>query len=376
MPVAELRFSSGRLFYFMTLCAASTSLFRWLGVPVACFVMLIWMQLIAGAQREQSQSARQLATAEPAEQPRRSRSRHRGHQAGLTKLELVVVLLIVTMVVGLMIPAGTDYDLQQQAGASMGLVAKAVDAYQQHFGVPPPTVVYDADGEPMHSWRALILPYLGEEKLAAAYRLEEAWNSPHNSRLLQYRPWHYRTYCPSAADARMATLSADSVLGASGRMDTAAIATRTTTMLHLVSVGDSGRPVVVEHEQALCDWLEPTQLEDCELLSKLPDPQHGFWRHGFFSSWYSGRLAAAGTQGWRIHPGAAVEKGLERTIAMDQRGSRNPPAFTDVGQPWRVIHWDNALRLSVFLVVALYPLRWLTGQTDCLPPSPGAVRDC
>lgn len=376
MPVAELRFSSGRLFYFVTLCAASTSLFGWLGVPVACFVMLIWMQLIAGARREQSQSASQRASVERADPARRPRSRHRGRQAGLTKLELVAVLLIVTMVVGLMIPAGTDYDLQQQAGASMGLVAQAVDAYQQHFGVPPPTVVYGADGEPLHSWRALILPYLGEEKLAAAYRLDEAWNSPHNSRLLQYRPWHYRMYCPSAADATTATISADSTLGSRGVMDTAAVDARTTTMLHLVSVGEGGRPVVVEHEQALCDWLEPTQLEDCELLSELPDPQHGFWRHGFFSSWYRGRLAAAGRHGWRLHPGAAVEKGLERTLAMDRRSSQTPPAFTDVGQPWRVIHWDNALRLSVFLVVALYPLRWLTAPTDCLPQPPSAVRDC
>lgn len=48
------------------------------------------------------------------------------------------------------------------------------------------------DGKPGLSWRVLILPHLGEEKLFKEFRLEEPWDSPHNQPLVKKIPAVYR----------------------------------------------------------------------------------------------------------------------------------------------------------------------------------------
>ena len=52
--------------------------------------------------------------------------------------------------------------------------------YESTYGEFPPAYVADENGKPMHSWRVLILPYLGYEEVFEKYNLDEPWNSPHN----------------------------------------------------------------------------------------------------------------------------------------------------------------------------------------------------
>ncbi len=70
-------------------------------------------------------------------------------------------------------------------------LALAVKNYEAQHG-PLPRVIYDADGRPMHSWRALILPLLEESELYGQYRFEEPWDSPHNLKFAEEVPYHYR----------------------------------------------------------------------------------------------------------------------------------------------------------------------------------------
>jgi len=47
----------------------------------------------------------------------------------------------------------------------------------------------DKDGKPLLSWRVLLLPYLDEgAELYREFRLDEAWDSPHNLRLVPRMP--------------------------------------------------------------------------------------------------------------------------------------------------------------------------------------------
>lgn len=48
----------------------------------------------------------------------------------------------------------------------------------------------------MHSWRALLLPFLDRPDLVAAYRLDEPWDGPHNRKLHATRMDIFR--CPEA----------------------------------------------------------------------------------------------------------------------------------------------------------------------------------
>src|SRR5205807_1197555 len=49
----------------------------------------------------------------------------------------------------------------------------------------PPAVTYANDGKPLLSWRVMLLPYLEQDALYRAFRLDEPWDSPHNIQLLE-----------------------------------------------------------------------------------------------------------------------------------------------------------------------------------------------
>lgn len=51
--------------------------------------------------------------------------------------------------------------------------------------------MYGDDGQPLYSWRVLLLPYFEEQKLFDDFRLDEPWDSEHNHRLLDQMPKSY-----------------------------------------------------------------------------------------------------------------------------------------------------------------------------------------
>jgi len=65
--------------------------------------------------------------------------------------------------------------------------------YESTHGQMPPAVVYGSDGQALHSWRVLILPYIEQGELYRQFKLDEPWDSPHNIQLLPKMP---RVYGP------------------------------------------------------------------------------------------------------------------------------------------------------------------------------------
>ena len=61
-----------------------------------------------------------------------------------------------------------------------------------HGGRLPPAVSRDPEGQPLLSWRVLLLPYIEEESLYKEFHLDEPWDSPHNLTLLPKMPRIYR----------------------------------------------------------------------------------------------------------------------------------------------------------------------------------------
>lgn len=77
-------------------------------------------------------------------------------------------------------------------------ITLAMLLYEKQHGRLPPAYTIDADGKPLHSWRVLLLPYLGEEakKLHSQIKLDEPWDSQHNSQFHDAAVSFYQ--CPSA----------------------------------------------------------------------------------------------------------------------------------------------------------------------------------
>jgi len=87
-----------------------------------------------------------------------------------------------------------------QCAERMHRITLAMLLYQRDHATLPPAYSVDGQGNPLHSWRVLLLPYLGQEELYKQIRLDEPWNSRHNQRFHGADVSFYR--CPSVLTAR------------------------------------------------------------------------------------------------------------------------------------------------------------------------------
>ena len=85
--------------------------------------------------------------------------------------------------------------LDRRCKANLQAIGLALQGYHSDYGCYPPAYTTDVTGRPMHSWRALVLPYVGEHALYRSYRLEEPWDGPNNARLSARMPAVYE--CPA-----------------------------------------------------------------------------------------------------------------------------------------------------------------------------------
>jgi prepilin-type processing-associated H-X9-DG protein len=139
-----------------------------------------------------------------------------------------------------------------QCANNLHQIALAMQQYQASTGAFPLACVADKDGKPMHSWRVLILPYLGEEALYREYRFDEPWDGPHNRTLAGRMPAVYR--CPS-----------DDASAESGKTSYAGIAGAGTVLEGVKPEnfpgGFNSVIVVVEAAGAGIHWMEPRDLD-------------------------------------------------------------------------------------------------------------------
>lgn len=70
-------------------------------------------------------------------------------------------------------------------------IAAALNAYATDHGTYPPPSVVSPDGQPLLSWRVLLLPYLGHEPLFSRFDLTKPWDAPENLALAIEMPAVY-----------------------------------------------------------------------------------------------------------------------------------------------------------------------------------------
>lgn len=84
---------------------------------------------------------------------------------------------------------------EQSCRRNLIQIRDALAQYAAVHGTYPAAYLTDHQGKPMHSWRVVLLPYLGHQGLYSDYRMEEPWDSPHNIRLAGQMPDVYG--CPA-----------------------------------------------------------------------------------------------------------------------------------------------------------------------------------
>jgi hypothetical protein len=93
---------------------------------------------------------------------------------------------------------------RSQCMSNLKMIGIALHNYHERFGSFPPAYTVDADGNRLHSWRTLILPYLDEVPLYNSIDISKPWDDPANAKACETRVPIY--YCPAdpglASDAK------------------------------------------------------------------------------------------------------------------------------------------------------------------------------
>ena len=113
-------------------------------------------------------------------------------------MPLCIVLLILAFVAAMGIPAwqaNRESKFRRSCANNLKTLSLAIHNYHGVYRRFPPAYLADSRGKPMHSWRVLLLPFLGEEELYRQYDFQKPWDSPENLRLTDRIPAVYR--CPS-----------------------------------------------------------------------------------------------------------------------------------------------------------------------------------
>ena len=167
-------------------------------------------------------------------------------------MRLLTLVSTLGILVYLCLPttASRSFELRRRERCVWNLdeLAAALAAYRTEHGRYPPAVVADASGEPMHSWRVLILPYLGRKDLYYEYDFKQPWNGRKNKKLAAQIPDVFR--CPNHSQ--------------SGAETSYVAVTGPGTAWNENIAADAGAPsrpeqliLLVEVENAGIGWMEP-----------------------------------------------------------------------------------------------------------------------
>lgn len=161
------------------------------------------------------------------------------------------------ILVALLLPAvqsAREAARRMECSNNLKQIAIAMHNYHDTYKVLPAQAVLDENGQPMHSWRTALLPYIEQQALYQQYDFNKPWNSPENRALADVRIPTYA--CPSDPDS--ATSSQTSYFVVYG--DETMFAPNRWISFMDVPDGLSNTIMIVESDSLSVPWSEPTDI--------------------------------------------------------------------------------------------------------------------
>ncbi len=183
--------------------------------------------------------------------------------------EVLVVLGILGLLVALLLPATRSAGpaaRRSQCVNNLKQISLALHNYEEAHKALPPSYSVDSTGRPLHSWRTLILPFLGEEELYRTIDLTKPWNDPVNATALGARPSIFN--CPATIGSPntttyLAIIAPDGCFGG-----------KEPRRLREITDGQASTLMVIEAaKNDAVPWMAPRDADERLLLGIGPDSQ-------------------------------------------------------------------------------------------------------
>jgi hypothetical protein len=145
-------------------------------------------------------------------------------------------------------------DARRTCSHNLRRIGEALREYEADYGCLPPASLAGADGKPAHSWRVLLLPYLGQQGLYDRYDFSQPWDSPHNAVLSSRMPEVFG--CPADAES-LANNESSYVVVVGPR---AAFLANRGRLRAEISDDPATTVLVVESPVTGINWLEPRDI--------------------------------------------------------------------------------------------------------------------
>jgi hypothetical protein len=226
---------------------------------------------------------------------RASRDRLRGRGLAITGLVLGCVSIVFSLVILpalLLVPAwqrAAGARERQKSANNLRQIGIALHNYHDVYGQFPPAVVYNGDGQPLYSWRVLILPFLEQENIYRQFKLDEPWDSPNNRNLSQLRILVYEDSGRSLPPGNTVYLGfngKDTVFESDPRGGLEPLTNpggrfRSKTRVRFADIADgTSNTILVAEATDPVPWAKPQDLDyaDDRPLPKLGDPANKFFQ--------------------------------------------------------------------------------------------------
>lgn len=215
---------------------------------------------------------------------RRSASPATRNGSSIVDWVIVVAILVFLVAFLLQVLRGFRETVwRSQCQNNLKQIAVALYSYKADFGVFPPACTVGAEGEPLHSWRTLILPYLGQETLYRRIDLAKPWDhevnaTARNSYVSTYRCLS-REVEGQSTTTYLAVVTPDSCMGSTGGCSLADAAGGQGETLLIVEVGP--------HHAV--PWMAPVDTDE-SLLEKLRPEDAQPHRGGFHVVYVGGNV--------------------------------------------------------------------------------------
>lgn len=199
-------------------------------------------------------------------------------------------------------------------------IADALNAYASDNGTYPPPMTVDGNNKPLHSWRVLILPYLGEEDLYNRFDLKKPWDDPQNLSIAFEVPLAYQH--PNGSSNGMYYQSGYFMITGQGTLFPKNGPLRPDQVTDNPSqtiLVTEGTPVVPSSY-----WTEPVDLDNAKIQGNISN-SNGFEPGGLIE----GGLMMATTDGRGHFVPNSVDPAVFRALVTPQGGERLPDDTLD-----------------------------------------------